>query len=54
MYILSQFEKRNIGNLFQKHYYVICSNMDGPRDYHTKQGKSDKDKYHMTSPICAI
>ena len=26
---------------------AICSNMDGPRDYHTKQNKSDKDKYHM-------
>ena len=23
--------------------------MDGPRDYHTKQSKPDKDKYHMTS-----
>ena len=26
---------------------AICSNMDGPRDYHTKWNKSDKDKYHM-------
>ena len=25
---------------------VICSNIDGPRDYHTKWSKSDKDKYH--------
>ena len=24
----------------------ICSNMDGPRDYHTKGSKSDKDKYY--------
>ena len=23
----------------------ICSNMDGPRDYHTKGSKSEKDKY---------
>ena len=28
---------------------VICSNMDEPRDYHTKWSKSDKDKYHMIS-----
>ena len=25
---------------------AICSNMDGPRDYHTKWSKPDKDKYH--------
>ena len=24
---------------------AICSNMDGPRDYHTKWSKSDKDKH---------
>ena len=24
---------------------TICSNMDGPRDDHTKWSKSDKDKY---------
>ena len=23
---------------------VICSNMDGPRDYHTKWRKSDREK----------
>ena len=23
---------------------AICSNMDGPRDYHTKWSKSEKDK----------
>ena len=28
---------------------VICSKMDGPRDYHTKWSKLDKDKYHMVS-----
>ena len=33
---------------------AICSNMDGPRDYHTKWSKSDKDKYHMTSLISGI
>ena len=26
---------------------AICSNMDGPRDYHTKWSKSKKDKYHI-------
>ena len=33
---------------------AICSNMDGPRDYHTKWSKSEKDKYHKTSFICGI
>ena len=33
---------------------VICSNMDGPRDYYNKWSKSDKDKYHTTSLICGI
>ena len=33
---------------------VICSNMDGHRDYHTKWSKSDKDKYRMMSLICGI
>ena len=28
---------------------AIFSNMDGPRDYHTKWSKSDKDKYHLIS-----
>ena len=28
--------------------------MEGPRDYHTKWSKSDKDKYHMISLICGI
>ena len=32
----------------------ICSNMDGPGDYHTKWSDSDKDKYHMISLICRI
>ena len=26
---------------------AICCNMNGPRDYHTKWSKSEKDKYHM-------
>ena len=27
---------------------AICSNMDGPRDYHIEWSKSDKDKYDIT------
>ena len=33
---------------------AIFSNMDGPRDYHTKWSKSDKDKYHIISLMCRI
>ena len=33
---------------------AICSNMDEPRDYHTKWSKIKKDKYHMISLICGI
>ena len=33
---------------------AISSNMDGPRDNHTKWSKSEKDKYHMVSPTCGI
>ena len=33
---------------------VICSNMVGPRDYHTKWSQTQKDKYHMISLICGI
>ena len=28
---------------------VICNNTDGPRDYHTKWSKSEKDKHHIIS-----
>ena len=27
---------------------AFCSNMDGPREYHTQWSKSDKDKYYIT------
>ena len=33
---------------------AFCSNMVGPRDYHIKWGKPDKDKYHMLSLTCGI
>ena len=33
---------------------AICSNMDGPRDYHTTWSKLEKDKYHTILLICRI
>ena len=33
---------------------AICNNIDGPRDYYTKQSQKEKDKYHMTSRVCGI
>ena len=33
---------------------AIWSNMDGPKDYHTKWTKTEKDKYHMISLTCGI
>ena len=33
---------------------AICSNIDGPRDYHIKWSKPEKNKYHMISLICGI
>ena len=33
---------------------AICSNMDGPGDYHTKLSQTEKDKYHMISLIWAM
>ena len=32
-------------------FNTICGNMNGPRDYHRQQSKSEKDKYHMISLI---
>ena len=32
---------------------AICNNMDGPRDYHTKRSKSERDKYILLL-ICGI
>ena len=34
--------------------WVICSEVDGPRDCHTEWSKTEKDKYHMMSLICGI
>ena len=31
--------------IFSQQNNVICSNIDATRDYHTKQSKSEKDKY---------
>ena len=34
---------------------AICSNMDGPRDFHTEEvNQGEKDKYHMLLLICGI
>ena len=33
---------------------AICSNMDGPRDYHTEWSQTEKDKYHMISILSGI
>ena len=34
---------------------VICSNIDAPRESHTKSSQTEKDRerYHMVSPMCA-
>ena len=31
---------------------ATCSNIDGPRHYHTKWSKTEKDKHHMVLCIC--
>ena len=31
---------------------ATCSNIDGPRHYHTKWSKTDKDKHRMVLCIC--
>ena len=33
---------------------AICNIMDEATEYHTKQNKSEEDKYHMISFICGI
>ena len=33
---------------------AICSNIKGPRDYHTKGSKLENGKYHMILLICGI
>ena len=33
---------------------AICKIIDGPRDYHTKQSKKEKYRYHMISLIGGI
>ena len=33
---------------------AICSNIDGPRSYHTDWNKLGREKYHMLSLICGI
>ena len=31
-------------SVIKKNDNAICSNMDGPRDYHTKRSKSDRER----------
>ena len=38
----------------KKENVAICSNMNGPRAYHTKQSKSERDKYHRILLTCGI
>ena len=53
-------DKEDVVYIQMEYYLVIewnnaiCSNMDGPRDYHTKWSLSqkEKDKYHMISLVC--
>ena len=34
---------------------AICSNMDGPRDYHTSEvSQTENDKYRMMLLICGV
>ena len=34
---------------------VICSNMDGPGNYPTKEvSQAEKDKYHMILLVCGV
>ena len=33
---------------------AICNNMDGPRGFHSKWSKSEKDKYHVILLICGL
>ena len=38
-------------SLSRKKNDVVCSNLEGLRDYHIKR---DKDKHHMISLICGL
>ena len=47
---------RHSGRLLshKKMKYCHFSSMDGPREYHTKLNKSEKDKYYMIPLTCGI
>ena len=34
--------------------WVICVDMDGPRDGHTEWGKKEKNKYHILTHNCGV
>ena len=43
---------KNYSSIKKEWNNAICSNMDGPRDYHTKWGKSDRERqisYEITN-----
>ena len=42
------------GNYYKKWNIAICSNMDVPREYHTKWSNSEEEKYHMISVMHGI
>ena len=44
----------NITQSWKEWNNSICSNMNGPRGFHTKWNKPDKDKYHMILYKCGI
>ena len=52
MYIGREMDKKDVVHIYNKillghkeeQNNAICSNMDGPRDYHTKWSKSDEER----------
>ena len=41
-------------SLIKKRNDAICSNMDGPRDYHAKWSKTDREDKYMIPLILGI
>ena len=53
VYVCIQTHNGILGSHKKEWNNAICGNMDGPRDYHTKWNKPEKDKY-MILLICGI
>ena len=51
IYTMEYYSAMNNGSEWNN---AIYNNMGGPRDYHTKWSKTDKDKHHMILLICGI